>query len=129
MKMKQCDLFFLHKMSWIDLRVNPNYEIFDEFTYQIRKELNKETIQETDNGDGHFRMILWHDGERTMNYEHRLIVSQFIPNPENLPMIDHINRIPSDYKLDNLRWVSSPQNNQNKAYCRKIEYKYVNYLP
>lgn len=36
---------------------------------------------------------------------HRLMAELFIPNPHNYPTVDHINRIKTDNKISNLRWV------------------------
>ena len=41
---------------------------------------------------------------------HRLIALAFVPNPENLPEVDHINFNRADYSIDNLRWVSHADN-------------------
>lgn len=45
---------------------------------------------------------------------HRLLARAFIPNPENKPFIDHINTDKTDYRLENLRWVT-PKENANNA--------------
>ena len=45
---------------------------------------------------------------------HRLVAYAFIPNPENLPQIDHINRNKTDNKVSNLRWVSAQDNCLNR---------------
>ena len=45
---------------------------------------------------------------------HRLIAIAFIPNPNNYPMIDHINRIKGDNRLINLRWVNNSMNQLNR---------------
>ena len=45
---------------------------------------------------------------------HRLLGICFIPNPENKPMIDHIDRDRSNNCLDNLRWVTNKENCNNK---------------
>ena len=44
---------------------------------------------------------------------HRLLAIAFIPNPENKPFIDHINRNKLDNCIENLRWVSHAENQQN----------------
>ena len=44
---------------------------------------------------------------------HRLVAETFIPNPENKPEIDHINRNPSDNRMENLRWATRTENNRN----------------
>ena len=45
---------------------------------------------------------------------HRLIALALIPNPDNLPCVDHINRDRTDNSIENLRWVTWAQNAQNR---------------
>tara|TARA_R110002096_G_scaffold74910_2_gene177300 strand:- start:168 stop:632 length:465 start_codon:yes stop_codon:yes gene_type:complete len=45
---------------------------------------------------------------------HRLLGICFIPNPENKPCIDHIDRDRTNNDLSNLRWVTYHENNINK---------------
>ncbi len=56
---------------------------------------------------------------------HRLIAKTFIPNPNNLPIVDHINRIRHDNRVENLRWVTPRENNLNVTphtrKCREVE--------
>lgn len=44
---------------------------------------------------------------------HRLIALTFIPNPDNLPEIDHINGNPRDNRICNLQWVTRKANQNN----------------
>ena len=44
---------------------------------------------------------------------HRLLAELFIPNPENKKFVDHINRIKTDNRIENLRWVNQSENMQN----------------
>jgi hypothetical protein len=46
---------------------------------------------------------------------HRLVGQAFIPNPENKPEVDHINRIRHDNRLENLRWATREENQENKG--------------
>lgn len=46
---------------------------------------------------------------------HRIVAETFIPNPENKPEVDHINRIRTDNRADNLQWVTRLENAQNRT--------------
>jgi hypothetical protein len=34
----------------------------------------------------------------------------FIPNPDNLPIVDHVNAVRWDNRVENLRWVTQSEN-------------------
>lgn len=56
---------------------------------------------------GNYEIVyLKKDGIRTEHTTHRLIAETFIPNPDNLPRVLHINRDGFDNRIENLRWVS-----------------------
>lgn len=74
---------------------------------------------------GHGKKCAWtkgylhKDGYRTVrilgkDYKvHRLLAEAFIPNPENKPTVDHINRIRDDNRLCNLRWATQKEQIEN----------------
>lgn len=43
-------------------------------------------------------------------YSHRLIAETLIPNPNNLPEIDHIDYDKTNNNISNLRWVDRKEN-------------------
>lgn len=49
---------------------------------------------------------------------HKLVGITFIPNPDNKPEIDHINAIRTDNRVENLRWVTRKENDNN-PHCLK----------
>jgi hypothetical protein len=50
---------------------------------------------------------------KTTKHVHRLVAEAFIPNPDSLPVVDHINGNRQDNRIENLRWVTHSQNSQN----------------
>jgi len=64
--------------------------------------------------NGYYMVGLDNKDKGKKNLIHRLIALTFIPNPENKPCVDHINRNRQDNRIENLRWVSYMENNLNK---------------
>lgn len=52
---------------------------------------------------------------------HQLIAQAFIPNPENKPTVDHINRIRTDNRIENLRWATQQEQGSNMSSNVKIK--------
>lgn len=63
--------------------------------------------------NGYQYINIKYKGKTKHYFIHRLIANAFIPNPENKPYIDHINTIKDDNRIENLRWVTSQENNNN----------------
>ena len=53
-------------------------------------------------------------------YVHRLIAETFIPNFQNKPCVDHIDRNPSNNSVENLRWATISENCYNTKRNRPI---------
>lgn len=65
------------------------------------------------NSDGYFCVVLCVNGQQTSHRIHRLVATAFLPNPESLPQVDHIDRDIANNRTDNLRWVTPSQNSFN----------------
>lgn len=58
---------------------------------------------------------------------HRLIAEAFIPNPNNLPVINHLNGNKTDYRIENLEWTNQKQNSIHavKTGLKKVTEKQI----
>lgn len=62
----------------------------------------------------------------------RCVAMAHLPNPYDLPAVDHIDRNSSNNNVNNLRWISHQHNNYNKTgkgYCYvPIKKKFIAYI-
>lgn len=60
--------------------------------------------------NGYSAVNLYVGGQIKQRYVHRLIASTFIPNPDNLPEVNHKNEVKTDNRVENLEWISTKDN-------------------
>lgn len=75
--------------------------------FRVTKEL---IISNTDNGEGYFICSLSKNTIRKSILLHRLIALTFVPNPLNLPEVNHKDGNKLNNHVDNLEWVTRQQN-------------------
>lgn len=61
--------------------------------------------------------------DRKMISVHRLVAQAFIPNPNNLPMVNHKDENPSNNCVENLEWCDAKYNNSYGTRLKKISDK------
>lgn len=72
----------------------------------------KETIlKNTIRGDGYQFVSLCNKSKPKQAYIHKLVAQYFIPNPNNLPIVNHKDCNPSNNSIENLEWCSYSYNN------------------
>jgi hypothetical protein len=80
------------------------------------KNINTAKILKTRiNNNGYYHTGLRDNGKTRDNLVHRMIAEAFIQNPLNKPCVDHIDHNKTNNHIDNLRWTSSKENNQNSS--------------
>lgn len=68
----------------------------------------KKLLKTSCGADGYPRVNIGKNKKRL----HRLVAEAFIPNPDNLPVVDHIDGDKTNACVENLRWLTQQQNVQ-----------------
>lgn len=92
--------------DFIDYQVSNKGRIKSFYTDKIRKT--------SISNSGYERIVLCNDCNKQSKSVHRLVALAFLPNPENYPEVDHIDRDKLNNNISNLRWVPKSVNNSNK---------------
>ena len=92
------------------------YDMSEEYPHDITHVKTGRVRKWTLSRDGYYIATFYKDGGRHTMGRARLIAHCFIPNPEGKPTVDHINRIRTDDRIENLRWATQEEQNQNQVY-------------
>jgi hypothetical protein len=107
--------------EWRDIKDMEDYQVSNKG--RVKNKHNNFLMKEKDHF-GYTRV-----GIGTNKYQvHRLVAITFIPNPENKPSVDHINRDRKDNILENLRWATSKEQSANQVITNGGCYKKINMI-
>ena len=96
---------------WKDV---PGYVVLYKVSnYGRVKSIKKQLVLKICGSGNRYKTVALCNGMRKTFRLHRLVAAAFIPNPENKPCIDHIDGNPFNNHVDNLRWVTHSENNNN----------------
>jgi hypothetical protein len=59
---------------------------------------------------GYFRLMLCKQSKRRSFRIHRLVAMAFLPNPGNLPQVNHIDGVKTNNNVNNLEWCTASYN-------------------
>lgn len=90
----------------------PHYSVTEEGeVYSFKK--NGYLSSKGTSGNGYQKVTLCHEGERKDFMVHRLVAMAFIPNPCDLPQVNHKDGDKGNNKIDNLEWCTAEYNTQH----------------
>ena len=78
---------------------------------------NEKFLEPDISNSGYLRVDLWKNGKMKHFAVHRLVAEAYIPNPDNLPQVDHIDENKTHNYVNNLQWITHKDN------CRKSNNK------
>lgn len=73
--------------------VSADGSVYSLITNMTRR---KGRLKDYENTNGYRRVNLYKNGKVKPHYVHRLVAAAFIPNPEGLPVVNHINADPPE---------------------------------
>ena len=103
-----------------------DYVIETEPPHRIRRKRDERILKLTlDKRSGYVLVSL---NGKTHLY-HRILAKHFIPNPDDLPEVDHADRDKANNALENLRWVNRTENNSNRSKYTHQKREYMDHAP
>lgn len=92
---------------WKKSSINSNYMISDDG--RIRRNGSDNDHSMRDN-DGYLVTDLYKNGRRSTERVHRLVATEFVPNPDNKPEVNHKDGNKYNNLATNLEWVTKKEN-------------------
>jgi hypothetical protein len=101
-------------MEWRTVPGYPAYEVSDSGDVRRGDRPMKCQVQTRPDGYTMIRICLYKEVKKKMCTVARLVAQAFIPNPDNLPTVDHIDQDSTNNHVSNLRWASRHMQNMNR---------------
>lgn len=113
------------KEIWRDIEGYEGYQVSNLGRVKSLK-FGKEQILKVKK-DRYLRIGLCKDGKQKFYMVHRLVALAFLPNPENLPEINHIDEDKTNNRVENLEWCDRKYNINYGSHNKRKSESQTNY--
>lgn len=96
--------------EWLNIYGYPDYQVSNTGKVKSLKYGKERILKQGTNEYGYHMVQLFRDGKYKNMKVHRLVAEAFIPNPYNLPFINHKDENPSNNNITNLEWCTQLYN-------------------
>lgn len=113
------------KYPYGEWKIIPDYPDYAVCSSGQIVNLKTNKLRKFSNHKGYSQCMVRRDGKSYNRFVHRLVANAFLPKPLNGQIIDHINGIRNDNRVENLRWCTINENLhfllavKNREYLRK----------
>lgn len=110
---------------WKRIEEYPNYSVSTEG--EVRQDKKGKLLAKEKTVHGYYRVTLCKDGKTKHCAIHRLVASAFLPNPDGLTQVNHIDEDKSNNSIGNLEWCDADYNiNYGSGMKRRVETRIKN---
>ena len=98
----------------LDFLGYPNYTITDDgkvFSLNYNHTGKKFELKQNENTQGYKHVCLSKNGKLKTIPVHRIVALSYLPNPDNLPEVNHKDENKQNNNVENLEWCDSKYNN------------------
>ena len=108
MKEEEKENLIFKNEVWITINEFPRYKISN--FGRVKNNKNR-ILKIGTHRDGYKQICLRKNKKQYTRKIHRLVAIAFIPNPDNKPVVNHIDEDKTNNRVDNLEWMTIKENN------------------
>ena len=96
------------KEIWLTIKHNDNYEVSN--LGNVRSKKRNINLKPFTTSNNYLKVKLSKNNKQIDYFVHRLVAQAFIPNPNNLPQVNHKDENKENNRVDNLEWCTHEYN-------------------
>jgi len=110
----------METIKWEEIKGFPNYSVSEEG--RVRNNRSGRVLNNAPDKDGYSLVTLYNKPNKKVAKVHRLVGEAFIPNPNSLPQINHLDEVKHNNIKSNLEWSTEQE---NVEYSQAMDYSLI----